>query len=151
VSLAKSNEATESKKAVTLAIEAAADAGGGVEEFWTKVQATWNEALGDLNTVTATDEYFARIWGGITSVLKSQPIKESLSGVGKNANKSTTEVGFAASLISKKFSDELGVSDKWSNSIKAGSESASLLLSVLTVAGKRSIGAIDRLDRQLPK
>ena len=68
----KSNEGEESRKAFTVAVEAAKNVVRSFKNAWETVTAVWSTELGDESKIETTDEYLKRAGSAINNIAKSE-------------------------------------------------------------------------------
>ena len=68
----KSNEAEESRKAFTVAVEAAKNVVRSFKNAWETAKAVWSTELGDESKIETTDEYLKRAGSAINNIAKSE-------------------------------------------------------------------------------
>ena len=68
----KSTEAEESRKAFTVAVEAAKNVVRSFKKAWNTAKTVWSNELGDESKIETTDEYFKRAGSAINNIAKSE-------------------------------------------------------------------------------
>eukprot|EP01035_Chromulina_nebulosa_P030236 gene30236-40173_t len=144
----KSNEAEESRKAFTVAVEAAKNVVRSFKNAWETAKAVWSTELGDESKIETTDEYLKRAGSAINNIAKSEDLKKSLASAAESTVKSTKEIGTATGLIVRKIGSELGDSDSWNKAVSDLGSSFSVLLAAVTATAAKV--ALNKQDRQLP-
>lgn len=146
----KSTEAEDAKQSFLLATSAMSDISKSVSEAFNAARSVWSsEVTANLESVTTTDEYVAKLYNGIQEIIKNEELKVAVTNVSKNTQTSAKQIGIATNKVTSTISTELNQSDKWNLALKELSNNISVLFTVLTIGTKRFLG--ERLDRQLPQ
>jgi len=146
----KSKEGAESQKAAALSVNAVRGVGSSFSRALDAANKAWQTNFGnDDVAVQSTDEYLARVVKGFQGVINDKDLKQAISDIGSNAQKSTKEASLAASLLTNNVSGELSASEKWSNSLSEMRSGLNTLLGVFVVAGGRVAGEVKQ-SKMLP-
>ena len=128
----KSEEATDSKKAIELAANAATEAAGSLGQTFETIKDTWDVSVGD-----AAD--FESLIKGVQSVFQSKDVKGSLSSVGAQLKKSGQEISTAAQISTSKVGKEIQSNNGLGDALDDAKEGVSLLAAASAVVGTRAI------------
>ena len=93
-----------------------------------------------------------RLIEGIKSIFDSDDVKDALSLLSKNAQKSVVEAATAAEVASSQLGKSLKNSPQWKSAILELNNSLALLLSILALSGSRLLKEVTAdLNKQLPQ
>lgn len=148
MSALKSEEASESKKSLSIAADAAESFSKSISKAWTAAGDAFNSELGDQSLINSTDEYLQKVFSGIKRMFTSPEVKKSLSEASDSSRRSSQELTSAANLITKKLSKQLDESDVWNKALSDLGNSISVLVTAMTVSVSNLLS--EKRDRQLP-